>query len=163
MTPLRFINEFVEKNMFISRPKCSLAEWRYAITTSFGSLFHARFSGFFTAVSEELRLTTISYQEHRAAIIARAFRKEHHRGPFYRYSLAKEHRSSGSRHETYNCLLDESDIPRALKLSRLNRRMRHHDTLLSLVPLSFVFIIVLFFFCFFFFGLSPVRTLVQSE
>lgn len=39
--------------------------------------------------------------------------------------------SSGSRHETYNCPLGESDIPGALKFIAAESRRMRHDTLLS--------------------------------
>lgn len=74
-------------------------------------------------------------------------------------SSRKEHRSSGSRHKMYNCLLGESDIPRALKLSRLNRRVRAMTrSFLLFFSLLRLHHLVLFFYCFFFgVALSPVR------
>lgn len=56
--------------------------------------------------------------------------------------------------QSYNCLLGKSNIPRALKLSRLNRRMRH-DVLLSRI-LSFS-LSSSFFLSIFSFNILPYR------
>lgn len=64
-------------------------------------------------------------REYRASI-SRVSRKEHHRDSF---SLAVSFPLVKCIFEiemqSYNCPLGKSNIPRALKLSRLNRRMRH--------------------------------------
>ena len=60
---------------------------------------------------------------------------------------------------SYNCPLGKSDIPRALKLSRLNRRVRHNAP----SPWPFFFPLFFFFFSFSLFPFFPLRPFSSSS
>lgn len=99
-------------------------------------------------VIENAERTTINRDEHLLPIYYRS-RKNHRSSalPLSPFSLSTS-ASPAKVHQietwSYNCLLGKSDIPRALKLSRLNRRVRHNAP--SSWPFFFFFFLLRSFF-----------------
>lgn len=114
-------------------------QWKYNFRRSF--------------VIENVERTTINRDEHLLPIHYRSRKKKTialQPAPSLCPPILPGQSASGLEIETwsYNCPLGKSDIPRALKLSRLNRRVRHN------APSPWPFFFPLFFF-FFSFSLFP--------
>ena len=120
-------------------------QWKYNFRRSF--------------VIENVERTTINRDEHLLPIHYRSRKKNHCSSacPSLCPLILPGQSASGLEIETwsYNCPLGKSDIPRALKLSRLNRRVRHN------APSPWPFFFPLFFF-FFSFSLFPFFPLLHS-
>lgn len=124
-------------------------QWKYNFRRSF--------------VIENVERTTINRDEHLLPIHYRSRKKNHCSSacPSLCPLILPGQSASGLEIETwsYNCPLGKSDIPRALKLSRLNRRVRHNAP----SPWPFFFPLFFFFFSFSLFPFFPLPPFSSSS